>query len=159
MMNDHLTARDAPIEAGEPAPRFTLLDQDRREVSLDSLLAKGQDVVLSFYPLDFTSVCSAEVGCLSRELARFEGKGATVVGISCDSFACHKAFAEKMELSIPLLADMHRQVCKAYGFYWPAMNVASRGTVVIGPDGVVKWVQARELGQSLDADTLLSAVG
>ncbi|MFG0273670.1 MAG: redoxin domain-containing protein [Phycisphaerales bacterium] len=159
MRNDHLTPRDTPIAAGETAPDFTLLDQNRDEVSLKSLLANGGDVVLSFYPLDFTSVCTSEMACLSRDLAKFTGKGATVVGISCDSFAAHKAFAEQEGLAIPLLADMHRQVCRAYGLYWADLNVAQRGTVVIGADGVVKWTEAREPGNAFELDALLGRLG
>jgi len=159
MRNDHLSPRDTPIGVGASAPRFTLLDQDRREVSLETLLAKGGDVVLSFYPLDFTSVCTTEMSCLSRDLERFTGKHATVVGISCDSFACHKAFAEREGLRIPLLADMHRQVCRAYGLYWPELHVASRGTVIVDSEGVVKWVEAREPGDALTLDALLGQVG
>ena len=159
MRNDHLTPRDTPISAGETAPDFTLLNQHREEVSLKSLLARGGDVVLSFYPLDFTSVCTTEMTCLSRDLAKFTGKGAQVVGISCDSFAAHKAFAEQEGLAIPLLADMHRQVCRAYGLYWADLNVAQRGTVVVGPDGVVKWAEAREPGNAFKLDALLGQVG
>lgn len=159
MRNDHLTARDTPIEVGETAPDFTLLDQNREEVSLKSLLEKGGDVVLSFYPLDFTSVCTTEMTCLSRDLAQFADRQATVVGISCDSFAAHKAFAEQEKLNIPLLADMHRQVCRAYGLYWPELNVASRGTVVVGAGGKVKWVEAREPGSAFTLETVLGHVG
>lgn len=159
MNNDHLSPRDEPISAGEPAPSFTLFDQERNEVALTDLLAKGGDVVLSFYPLDFTPVCTGEMGCFTRDKADFEAKGATVVGISCDSFACHKAFAEACKLDLILLADMHRQVCKAYGFYLPEMNVASRGTVVIGPNGVVKWVSARKIQEAVKNDQVLPQVG
>ncbi len=158
MKNDHLTPRDTPIAAGEPAPDFTLFDQDRNEVSLSDLTANGGDVVLSFYPLDFTGVCTGEMEQFTQEKSEFEAKGATVVGISCDSFACHKAFAEAHNIDITLLADMHRQVCKAYGFYWPEMNVASRGTVVISPKGVVKWVSARELKDPVKCDLVLTQV-
>lgn len=159
MKNDHLTARESPIRVGEKAPDFTLLNQHREEVSLKDLLARGGDVVLSFYPLNFTSVCTSEMECFSRDKAKFEKEGATVVGISCDSFASHKAFAERSGLDMTLLADMHRQVCKAYGLYWPELNVASRGTVVVGPDGVVKWVSAREPGQAVEVEDVLGALG
>lgn len=157
MRNDHLTPRDTPLSPGDPAPRFTLLDHDRNDWSLDDHLAKG-DVVLAFYPLDFTSVCSDEMTCLTSEMSRFTGAGSEVVGISCDSFAAHAAFREKLDLSHTLLADMHRQVCRAYGLYWPDLNVASRGTVVIAPDGAVKWAQSREPGSAFDLDELLTAI-
>ena len=161
MKNDHLTPRDAPIVVGDLAPDFTLLDQARSEVSLSGLLraAAGGDVVLSFYPLDFTSTCTTEMECFTRDKAKFEKAGAAVVGISCDSFACHKAFAEAHGLDLPLLADMHRQVCRAYGFYWPDLNVASRGTVVVGPERVVKWVSARAPGDAITIEDVLGEVG
>jgi len=158
MKNDHLTPRQAPIEVGETAPDFTLLNQDREEVALSDLLRQGRDVVLSFYPMSFTSTCTSEMECFNADREKFANKNATVVGISCDSFAVQKAFAEKHGLDIPLLADMHRQVCRAYGFYWPELNVSSRGTVVIGPDGKVKWVSAREPGDAIKTEELLAAL-
>jgi len=157
--NSHLTPRDTPIAAGETAPDFTLMNQDREEVNLKKdLLSKGGPVVLSFYPMDFSSVCSNEMGCFTRDIARFNEKNTTVVGISCDSFYAHKAWADHLKLSIPLLADMHRQVCKAYGFYFAPLNVASRGTVIVGPDQKVQWVSARDLKDAIDNDVLLQAI-
>lgn len=161
MRNEHLTPREKPIEAGETAPLFTLLDHDRNEWSLKAALEKagsGGDVVLSFYPLDFTSVCTEEMTCLTSEMQRLEESGTTVVGISCDSFAAHKAFRDQLDIKQTLLADMHREVCKAYGFYWVDLNVASRGTVVIGGDGKVRWVQAREPGTAMDIDEVLATL-
>lgn len=159
MANEHLRPRDEPIRVGETAPDFTLTNQDRQELSLSDLLARGGDVALSFFPMAFTSVCTSEMECFSSEKPKFEDRNATVVGISCDSFAALKAFAEKHNLDIPLLADMRREVCRAYGFYWPELNVSSRGTVVIGPDGVVKWVSAREPKEAISHEELLGHVG
>jgi len=157
--NADLTARQSPIEAGEKAPEFTLPNQDRKDVSLSDLLAKSGDVVLSFFPLAFTGVCGQEMECYTNDFDRFKDRNATVVGISCDSFAALKAFAEDKDIKIPLLSDIHRQVCKAYGFYWPDLNVSSRGTVVIGQDGKVKWVSAREPGDAVKNEDVLAAVG
>ncbi len=157
MRNEHLSPRTTPLSAGDPAPLFTLLDQSRAEWSLKDHLGKG-DVVLSFYPLDFTSVCSDEMTCITSELARFTEAGAQIVGISCDSFAAHKAWADQLNLIQPLLADMHREVCKAYGHYWADLNVASRGTVVIGSDGKVKWIQSREPGSAMDVAEVFGAL-
>ena len=123
MPNAHLGPRDTPLRVGDKAPDFTLPNQDRAEVTLSRLLDEG-DVVLSFFPMAFTSVCSTEMGCFTKDLAKFKEKGATVVGLSCDSFATLKAWAEKEGIDTTLLADMHRQVCRAYGFYFPPLNVA-----------------------------------
>jgi peroxiredoxin len=157
-----LKPRTAPIRVGDMAPDFTLKDQDRNDWTLSDALKKG-DVVVSFYPLDFSPVCSTEMKCVTDEMAKFQKQGAQVVGISCDSFFVHKAWAEQLGLKHTLLADMHRHVCKAYGFYFPDLNVASRGTVVISGDaddwGKVRWVQARELGKGVSIDEVLAAIG
>ncbi|MHC4977376.1 MAG: redoxin domain-containing protein [Planctomycetota bacterium] len=155
MSNDALTPRDTPIAVGDAAPDFTLSDQNKEQQTLSSMLASGP-VVLSFYPFNFTGTCTTEMECLSADVARFKDQGITVVGVSCDSFASHKVFAEQNNLEITLLSDLHRNVCKAYGFYWPEMNVCSRGTVMINPDGTVAWVQAREVSKALSTDEILA---
>lgn len=157
MKNEHLTERSTPIGVGETAPDFTLMDQNRNEWKLSDALEKG-DVVLCFYPMDFSPVCSAEMKCVTGEMSKLSANGAQPVGISCDSFFTHEAWAKSMGLTQPLLADMHRSVSKAYGFYFPDLNVASRGTVVIGRDGTVKWVQARELKDAFNLDELIGAI-
>ncbi|MCB9838655.1 MAG: redoxin domain-containing protein [Phycisphaeraceae bacterium] len=157
--NANLKTRETPIAAGDKAPDFTLPDQDRNDVSLKGLLAKGGDVVLSFFPLAFTGVCTSEMECFTSDISKFKNRNTTVVGISCDSWATLKAFTDASKIDIPLLADMHREVCKAYGLYWPDLNVSSRGTIVIGSDGVVKWVSAREPGNQIDNAEVLSHVG
>lgn len=162
MANESLTARSAPISVGEAAPDFTLMDQDRNEWKLSDHV-KERDVVLCFYPLDFSPVCSTEMKCITDEFAAFSGKGAEVVGISGDSFFTHKAWADALGLKQRLLADMHRQVCKAYGFYFPDLNVPSRGTVVIGQNpsgkGKVKWVQAREIKDAMRSAEVIGVLG
>ena len=160
MKNDHLTPRDSIIPAGEQAPDFTLLDQDRGEFKLSEAVASG-DVVLCFYPMSFTGVCGTEMECVDKETARWQKDGAKVVGVSCDSFAVQKAWTEQAGYSHTLLADMHREVCKAYGLYWADLNVASRGTVIVtkgeaGP--TVKWSQAREVGNAMDFEEVLAAM-
>lgn len=157
MANEDLGVREGAIGVGETAPDFVLMDQDKGEWSLSESLKKG-DVVLCFYPLDFSPVCSTEMKCVTDEMGKFADKGAQVVGISCDSFFTHKAWAESLGLTQTLLADMHRAVCKAYGFYFDALNVASRGTVVVGQDGKVKWVQAREIKDAMTVDDVLAGI-
>jgi len=157
-LRPHLT----PISVGEPAPTFILKDQNRAEWNLADAVRKG-DVVLCFFPLAFTGTCSIEMKCVNDEMAKWQSKGATVVGVSCDSFASLKAWADQMGLKQTLLADMHRDVCKAYGLFWPDLNCSTRGTVIIGQDdsgfGKVKWIQAREPGKAMTFDEVLAHVG
>jgi peroxiredoxin len=159
MPNENLKPRPTPIAVGETAPDFTLKDQGRADWKLSEAVKQG-DVVLCFFPLAFTGVCGTEMKCINDEIAGWQQKGAQVVGISCDSFATLKAWADQMGLKQTLLADMHRAVCKAYGLYWADLNVSSRGTVVIGQSptgqGKVRWVQAREPGKAMNFDEVLA---
>lgn len=161
MANEHLTPRSTPIAAGEIAPDFTLLDPSRSEWRLADAVKKG-DVVLCFFPFAFTGVCSSEMQCVSKEIATWTGKGAQVVGISCDSTFTLGAWANAEGYRQPLLSDQHRQVCRAYGLYWPDMNTTHRGTVIIGKSadgkGVVKHSQSREPSKAMNFSDILAMV-
>ena len=157
-----LPARKEPIEKGQTAPDFTLMTQGREEWTLSQALEKG-DVALCFYPMDFSPVCSTEMKCVADEFDAWHEKGVQVVGVSCDSFFTHEAWAKALGLKQTLLADMHRAVSKAYGFYWPDLNISSRGTVLVGKNDsgkpVVKWVQTREIKDAMNLHDLLAQIG
>lgn len=157
-----LPPRIQPVEKGEAAPDFTLMTQSRDEWTLSRALEKG-DVALCFYPMDFSPVCSAEMKCVADEFDNWKNKGVQVVGVSCDSFFTHEAWAKSLDLKQTLLADMHRAVSKAYGFYWPDLNVSSRGTVLVGKDDegkpVIKWVQTREIKDAMRMSDLIAQLG
>ena len=89
---------------GAPAPEFTLKDQSQQEVSLASFRGKKR-VVIIFYPLDWSPVCTKEHACFVDDLKSFESLDAQIMGISVDSAWSHKAYAEKMGITYPLLAD------------------------------------------------------
>lgn len=154
-----LPSRDSVLKPGDAAPDFTLMDQDRNEWTLSEAAGNGP-VVLCFYPLAFTSVCGTEMECITTEMSKWADKGMTIVGISCDSFAAQKAWADQMGYKQPLLADMHRAVCKAYGLYWGDLNVSQRGTVIVEKTGdglKVQWSQAREPGNAMNFDEVLAS--
>src|SRR5262245_13232619 len=159
--NPNLKPRESIIQPGETAPDFVLKDQARNEWRLSDALKKG-DVVLAFFPLAFTGVCGTEMECITKELSKWTTKGAQVVGISTDSFAALKAWADQLGLKQTLLADMHREVVKAYGLYWADLNVGKRGTVIIGQSadgkGKVTWSQAREPSKAMNFDEVLAHV-
>ena len=127
------------IEAGEPAPEFTLPDQDGQQVSLSDL--RGHTVVLVFYPSDFSPVCTDQLSVYQEVLPQFEEAGATLLGVSVDGAFCHKAFQDHLRLSIPLLADFHPkgEVARAYGVWSDNYGVAARALVMVGPEGTVEW--------------------
>lgn len=161
LKNDHLQPRATPFKVGDTVPDFALHTQDKREWRLSDALKAG-DVVLCFYPLAFTGVCGVEMKCVNDEMAAWSSKGAQVVGISCDSFAAQKAWAEKEGFKQILLADMHRQVCRAFGLYWADLNVSQRGTLVLGKNaegkGVVRFAQARQPGAAMNWDEIAAAM-
>jgi peroxiredoxin len=127
------------IEPGTQAPDFELPDQDGNKVSLSAL--RGERVVLVFYPLDFSPVCTDQLNVYQEVLPELEERGVTVLGISVDSAYAHKAFQRDLGISIPLLADFHPKggVARAYGVYNEERGVAQRALVMIGPEGVVEW--------------------
>ncbi|MGP1272106.1 MAG: redoxin domain-containing protein [Phycisphaerales bacterium] len=150
-----------PIAVGATAPDFTLKTQAKEDWTLSDAVKKG-DVVLCFYPMDFSPVCSTEMKCVTDEMDKLASSGAQVVGVSCDSFFVHEAWANALGLKQTLLADMHREVCKAYGFYWPDLNISGRGTVVIAQSddghGTVKWVQKRDIPEAMSLDKVLESL-
>src|SRR5436190_5213138 len=125
------------ISVNQPAPDFELpssdLDNGRpgKKVKLSDL--RGKPVVLAFYPLDFSPVCTQENTCFREDLKQFEALGAQVFGISVDSAWAHAAFAKSLNLSYPLLADFHPKgaVAQAYGLYNEERGNSKRATVLI----------------------------
>ena len=127
------------IGAGGPAPDFTLRDQDGKKVSLSDF--RGRTVVLVFYPLDFSPVCTDQLNVYQEVLGELEERGASLLGISVDSAFAHKAFQEHAGLSIPLLADFHPKgaVAADYGVFIDERGHSERALVMIDPDGTVAW--------------------
>ena len=100
------------LEVGMKAPEFTLKNQDGEDISLSSFL--GKKVVLYFYPKDNTPGCTKQACGFSERVSEYGEKNAIVLGISKDSVASHKRFAEKYELSFPILSDSELEVIQAY---------------------------------------------
>ncbi len=127
------------IAAGARAPDFTLPDQDGNDVSLGDFA--GSRLVLAFYPLDFSPVCTDQLSVYQEVLGEIEAQGASLVGISVDSSFCHAAFRERLGLTFPLLADFHPKgaVCDAYGALIAERGHANRSLVLVGPEGEVAW--------------------
>ncbi len=130
------------IEPGAKAPDFSLRDQDLNEVSLGDFA--GRKLVLAFYPLDFSPVCTDQLSLYQEVLTDLEDKGANLVGISVDSAFCHAAFAQHLNLTMPLLADFHPkgEMSSAYGAYREDRGSTNRSLVLVGEDGVVRWSYA-----------------
>jgi peroxiredoxin len=130
------------IEAGAPAPDFTLPDQDGNMVGLGDFTERK--LVLCFYPLDFSPVCTDQLSIYQEVLGDIQARGADLVGVSVDSAYCHRAFRERLNLTIPLLADFHPKgaMSRRYGAYQEDFGANRRSLVLVGEDRVVRWSHA-----------------
>jgi peroxiredoxin len=128
------------ISAGEPAPEFTLRDQDGEQVSLSDY--RGRKVLLVFYPQDFSPICSDQLSVYQEVKPQISAKGVELVGISIDHAWAHKAFQEKLGIDTTLLADFEPkgEVARAYGAYIARVGHANRSLVLIDEEGTVEWV-------------------
>jgi len=135
------------LEPGQPAPDFTLADQDGKEVTLSSL--KGSPVVLYFYPKDDTSGCTKEACAFRDDFAAYEKAGAKILGVSPDPVKSHAKFVAKYELPFTLLADVEKTVSQAYGvwkeksMYGRTYMGIERTTFVIDAGGIVSRIFPR----------------
>jgi peroxiredoxin len=127
------------IAVGERAPDFSLRDQDGEDVSLGDY--KGRKVLLVFYPMDFSPVCSDQLSIYQEVKPELTDKGVELVGISVDQPYAHKAFQEKLGIDTTLLADFEPkgEVAKAYGSYLDGPGIANRTLVLVDEDGNVAW--------------------
>lgn len=132
------------IEAGAEAPAFTLADHTGREVSLGDFA--GRRLLLAFYPLDFSPVCTDELTLYSRLKPELDAAAVTMIGISVDSAFAHKAFRSQLRIDYSLLADFEPkgEVARAYGAYLEASGHSNRSLVLVGADGRVEWVYETE---------------
>lgn len=128
------------ISAGEPAPDFTLRDQDGEKVSLSDY--RGRRVLLIFYPQDFSPVCSDQLSIYQEVKPEIEQRGVELLGISVDHAWAHKAFQEKLGIDTRLLADFEPkgEVARAYGAYIGKVGHANRSLVLVDEQGKVEWV-------------------
>ena len=117
----------AQLAAGDPAPRFSLPDQDGTIVSSDSL--KGKPAVVYFYPADDTPGCTTEARQFNDNLQQFQQAGVPVVGVSPDAPDSHVKFRNKYGLEFALLSDPAHQTMAAYGAW---------GERAGRPDGVIR---------------------
>ena len=132
---------NVPLKPGDTAPDFALMDENKAVVKLSDL--RGKKVVLLFYPMDFSPVCTTEHCTFGPEQGRIAGgNDAVIFGVSCDSPFSHAAFKKQYNIPYRLLADPTRKMAKAYGM-WAGeepYNCTKRGTVIIGKDGrIARW--------------------
>ena len=157
-------ARDAmdnqPLKPGDPAPNFEVMDENKNKVKLADL--RGKKVVLLFYPMDFSPVCTDEHCTFGPDLPKLTGGSSDTVvfGVSCDSPFSHAAFKKQYNIPYSLLADPTRKMAKAYGM-WAGeepYNCTKRGTVVIGADGRIAHYEEVPMREPRKVEDLAAAV-
>src|SRR5258705_10562436 len=134
------------IAVGQTAPDFALMNQEKKEVKLSDFAGK-KNVVLVWYPLDWSPTCTNEHVCFVNEMKAFETLDAEVLGVSVDSVWSHKAFAEKMGIHYSLLADFHPRgaMSEKYGVYMVDQGINGRGIPIRNKAGKKAWVQNYDL--------------
>ncbi|MDT4924539.1 MAG: mycoredoxin-dependent peroxiredoxin [Pseudonocardiales bacterium] len=147
------------IEVGDEAPDFTLRDQNNEEVNLASFRGK-QAVLVIFYPLAFTGICTDELCKVRDELDTFQNDDLQTVTISVDSAYAHKIFSEREGYEFPLLSDFwpHGGVAKSYGVFNEKTGFANRGTFLVDKAGIVRFAEMNSPGVGRDPAAWQAAV-
>jgi peroxiredoxin len=133
-----------PLTPNTPAPDFVLPDGNGDRVALRGY--RGRNVVLAFYPGDWTPVCADELALFQETIGEIHSFNAEVIGVSCDSQHSHRAWAERMKLTLPLLSDFwpHGQVARQYGLFREGDGTSDRALVFIDAVGSIREVWVAE---------------
>jgi peroxiredoxin len=135
------TASSLPA-VGSPAPDFTLPSTSGSEVTLSEL--KGRKVLLAFFPLAFTRVCTTEMCSFTADYGAFQDAETEVLPISVDSIPTLREFKAKERISVDLLSDFKRAVSRRYGTLLEDRFHSNRAYILIDRDGIVRWTFAEE---------------
>lgn len=133
------------IQTGQQAPAFSLFDTDKNKVSLAD--QKGSNVVVLFFPLAFTGVCTAELCNVRDNIAIYNNTNAKVFGISVDSLFTLDKFKTEQNLNFPLLSDFNKEAARAFGVLYETFpvfemqGVSKRAAYVIDKKGVVRYAE------------------
>ena len=139
------------VEVGDEAPDFELPDQHGTPVKLSSFRG-AKNVVLVFYPLAFSPVCSGELCAMREEFPEVNRDDVELLRVSVDHMFAHRAWAEAENFQFGLLADFwpHGAVAREYGVFDEDRGVALRGTFVIDKAGIVRWKVVNPIPQARD---------
>jgi peroxiredoxin len=135
------------IEVGQPAPEFTLYDSTKNKITLSDM--KGKNVLLLFFPLAFTSTCTAELCSIRDNISFYNNVNAKVFGISVDSLHTLAKYKSDQNLNFTLLSDFNKDVSLLYGslyemFGYNMKGVSKRSAFVIDKDGIVRYAEVLE---------------
>lgn len=150
------------VQVGSPAPKFqgtayVRSTDEFKEMSLDDF--KGKWLYLYFYPMDFTFVCPTEIKAFDDALDEFKDRDCEIVTCSTDTHFTHRGWCEAKdelkELKHPMLADTTKRISMDYGVLLPDKGVALRGSYIIDPEGIVRWVNVNDLPVGRNVEEVL----
>ncbi len=146
------------LQKGDPAPDFELNATPDQKLKLTDF--RGKRVILSFYPADWSPVCSDQMSLYNETLRYFHKYNAEIMGISVDSKWCHMAFGQSRKIHFPLLADFEpkAEISKAYGAYNEQEGESLRALFVIDEKGIIRWSYLSPDGINPGADGILDAL-
>ncbi|WP_316832211.1 redoxin domain-containing protein [Pedobacter aquatilis] len=146
------------LEKGATAPDFELNATPDQKIKLKDF--KGKNVILAFYPADWSPVCSDQMALYNEMLKYFNKYDAQIFGISVDSVWCHLAFSGDRKLHFPLLADFEPKgkISKAYGVYDEETGESKRALFVIDAEGKIAWSYLSPTAVNPGADGILDAL-
>lgn len=136
-----------PITTGETAPLFSLYNSEKQLISLED--KKGKTILLLFFPLAFTSVCTRELCGVRDNISLYNNRNAEVFGISVDSLYCLAKYKQEQELNFQLLSDFNKSVSSMYGslyekFSYGMEGVGKRSAFVIDKQGIIRYSEVLE---------------
>jgi mycoredoxin-dependent peroxiredoxin len=137
------------LQVGEQAPAFTLKDQNNQEWTLSEFRGE-RNVLVVFYPLAFSGICTVELNQLRDTLAEFTE--VQVLAVSVDSVYTLKAWSKQQGYDFPLLADFwpHGKVAQDYGVFNDHAGIANRGTFVVDMHSVIRFAEMKQPGEARD---------
>lgn len=146
------------LQKGTKAPDFKLYSSPDQIVTLNDF--KGKNLILTFYPADWSPVCSDQMALYNEMLKYFEKYEAVLAGVSVDSKWCHKAFTDSRNLHFPLLSDFEPkgEMSKAYGVYDDKEGQSDRALFIIDKEGNIAWSYLSPIAMNPGADGILDAL-
>jgi peroxiredoxin len=146
------------LDVNTAAPDFRLNATPDQKFSLSEL--KGKNVILTFYPADWSPVCGDQMSLYNEMLHYFNKYNADILGISVDGKWCHAAFREARKLHFTLLADFEPKgaVSKLYGVYDEKKGQSERALFVLDTEGIIRWNYLSPVGINPGADGILDAL-
>lgn len=147
------------VEVGDEAPDFTLRDQNNEEFTLAEH-RRRQAVLIVFYPLAFSGICTGELCAVRDDLGTYQNADVQVVSVSCDSVYSQKVFSQREGYEFPLLSDFwpHGEVARRYGVFNEAAGFANRGTFLVDKQGLVRFAELNGPGQGREAAVWRDAI-